>query len=288
MKTITESIKQKAEKLKEKKYHNSLMVALWLHEKVTSKSSSLLLSSGQELLKPEQQKQLDLFLQKLIHEDYPLQYILETVPFGPLELNIKEPILIPRPETEEWVNTLIDQLAPFKNEPLTILDLCCGSGCIGLWLAKVFPNFNIIATDINPQAVKLTIQNAHKNNIKNMTAIESDLFKNITHKKFDLILSNPPYITEKEFATLEKNVTKWEDKRALVAKNNGLFFYEHIAQQAGQFLKQESPLKNNGPRLVVEIGHLQGKAVAKIFEKNGFKASLGKDYTGKDRTVSAL
>lgn len=264
----------------------TLTVLRWLLESITGKKQ-LFLTADKVNLSEVELETLQQMVHKLVDQEYPVQYLLGTVPFGPLEIVVEPPLLIPRPETEQWVADLIEQLQPFANQQLTILDLCCGSGCIGLWLAKAFPHFKIIAADINPQAVKITAQNADKNNIKNLIAIESDLFSNIKNYSFDLVVSNPPYISEKEFTELEPVVTKWEDKNALVAQHDGFYFYEQIAKITPQFLKQESPLKGKAPQLVVEIGHQQGNAVVLLFETVGFKkVVVNQDLAGKDRVVS--
>ena len=278
LKTITQQLQSR--------FSNAQHVALWILEKITGTSSGQLLLQElklTELQKQELQKALDL----LITQQYPLQYYLGTVPFGPLELLIEPPILIPRPETETWVANVIEQLKPFKDKKLTLLDLCSGSGCIGLWIAHQFPNFIVHSADINPQAIVLGNKNKELLKLQNITFFKSDLFAGLPQQqKYDLILANPPYITEAEYQDLETPVKKWESKLALTADNNGLYFYEQISKQAPNYFNQNK--KYNLPHLILEIGYQQGYAVTELLKNNGYqKYKVTKDYAEKDRVVTA-
>jgi len=137
--------------------------AWWFLEHATGKTQSALLSDDTITLTPEQQKNLDTWVMQRVKEKKPIQYIIGNVPFCNLEILVKPPILIPRPETEEWVSWLIEQLAPVKDEPLQILDLGSGSGCIGLALAKALPQSTVIGLDKNPQAIELAEKNKYHN-----------------------------------------------------------------------------------------------------------------------------
>ncbi len=260
-------------------------VARWLLEKVTGKGSAEFLAHQNFELTETESKKLDEYINKLVDQNYPLQYLLGTVQFGPLELDVKPPTLIPRPETEAWVAQLIKQLQPYKNENLTILDMCTGSGCIALWLAHAFPNFTIQAADICPQAFALANTNKKKLGLKNVTFFEGDFFKALQkNQTYDLIVSNPPYISRVEYNCLEPVVRKWESKVALVAKDDGLYFYQKLAQFAPQFLNNSDlPFQ-----IVMEIGAAQQTAVESIFQKAGWQnIKTEQDNTGKARTVSA-
>jgi len=264
-------------------------VALWLLEKLTHKKSSFFLINQKIELTEAQSKQLDQWIEKLVQNKYPLQYLLGTTQFGPLEVLVEPPTLIPRPETEEWVAQLIKNLQPFKNEKLTILDMCTGSGCIAFWLAHEFPHFTIHAADLCQKALQLANKNKEKLGIKNVIFFEGDFFAAIKKdQKYDLIVCNPPYISDAEYQNLEPVVKQWEDKKALVGQQNGLFFYQKLAEQAAQFLKQTGPLNSKIAQLVLEIGADQQKEVEQLLTKAGWHTiNTKQDSVGKARTVTA-
>ncbi len=265
-------------------------VAHWLVEYATKKSNAYWITHSQELLTEGQKDTLMLWVHKLTAEQYPLQYILGSVPFGPLTIKVCPPTLIPRPETEQWCIDLISSLHTLglKNEKLTILDMCAGSGCIGLLLARELTQAHVYAVDISETALTLAKKNAECNNIKNITFIQSNLFNALDKAiHFDFIVSNPPYIDLEEWKTLDQCVTNWEDPQALIAENNGLAIIEQIIKTAPQFLKKDTSLQNvDLPRLIIEIGHAQGPAVQKLFADVQFNnVEIIKDNAGKDRIV---
>lgn len=271
-----------------KKTDLSQQELLWILEKITRKSVASLLAHKQERLTFQQVKTFNECTAKIVHAHYPLQYFLGNVPFGDMNFFVKPPVLIPRPETEEWVNMLIKKLKPFKLENLTILDMCTGSGCIAVLLAQALPKSTIYAVDVSSEALMLAQKNAEKNNITNIVFVQSDHFKNIDFTtQFDLFVSNPPYVTHSEFETLELNVKNWEDKQALVAEDNGLAFYKLFAKELKKYLKKESILNKKVPRIVMEIGHTQAFSIRNIFIKYGYKNIIvHKDIYGKDRTIT--
>lgn len=219
-------------------------------------------------------------------ENKPLGYILGWVPFNDLTITVKPPLLIPRSETEEWVEWLIESLKQYKHEKLRILDLCTGTGCIGLALAAAFPQAEVTGVDINPTAIEVAQKNAAANTIQNATFVESDLFAAVAGKSFDLVVSNPPYIDYDEWMTLAPSVKNWEDPAALVAPHNGLLFYEKIAASSKKFLSKISVL-DNVPRLVVEIGYQQAESVSDVFAKEGYKKiAAHSDVNGNPRWIS--
>ena len=263
--------------------------AWWLVQAVTKKNKGQLISQEELILSTEQQQKLDEWLHQLITDKKPLQYILGTVPFGQLEIIVEPPVLIPRPETEEWVLWLLEKLKPVKNERLHILDIGTGSGAIGLSLAHALPNATIIATDIAIEALQLSAKNADKNNITNFHLIESDLFANIPKQdRFDLIISNPPYIAIDEWQELDQSVKKWEDKRALLANDQGLAIIDAIIKQAPDFLKPNQLLKKHGiNQLYLEIGYQQKENVIALMKAAGYTTIQAfVDMNKKDRVVS--
>lgn len=269
--------------------------AWWLLEKLTGKNKISLIAHAENItLTPEQYAQLEEWIRDITINHKPIQYILGSVPFGQLDIIVEPPILIPRPETEEWVMNLIEKI---KNSypgglvsPLSILDLCTGSGCIGLSLAHAFPESRIYATDINPAALSLTQRNAYLLGITNIECFQSDLFAAFekTPQKFDLILANPPYISPHELPMLEPSVRHWEDSGALIAKDNGLALIKEIITQAPDFLSPNIALAaHNVPQLIIEIGYQQGHIVQDYMIKKGYTSvTVSADQMGNDRTVA--
>lgn len=255
----------------------------WLLSHILNISQAELIAQPYLILTTAQEENLNLALYEYKELNKPLQYILGKMPFLDIEVHVKPPILIPRPETEEWVNKLILESDYLKTMDANILDMCTGSGVIGLSLAKAFPKSNIILSDINPDACSLAKLNAEANNIYNVTCVVSDLFNNFNDSKmkFDLITINPPYISLEEYKNLDPNVKNWEDIRALVAKDNGLYLIKQFALEAKNWLK-------NSSKVVMEIGYNQRIDVENIFRELGYKnISCEKDFSGLDRVVKA-
>lgn len=265
-------------------------VAWWLLEAVTKKTRLQIVMIPNFQLTPAEEQQMRSWLIKHTQEDFPLQYLIGSVPFGPLDILVEQPILIPRPETEQWCASLISNLQRCVNEPLTILDMCTGSGCIGLWLAKALPLSTVYAVDISDQALALAQKNALHNNITNIHFLRSNLFDVFTpDRQFDLIVSNPPYISPEAWSDLAPMVKHWEDRSALVAGQQGLEILHELIQKAPYFLKRQSPVTREGiARLVLEIGYDQGEKVGILCKNRGFGiVKVLADDAGRDRVVCA-
>lgn len=261
----------------------------WILELITKKNRAQLIAQQTLSLSQEETDQLSSIIEAMVLHHKPFAYIAGTLLFCDFELCIEPPILIPRPETEQWVSDLILKLKKFSKDELHILDLGTGSGCIAIAIAKALPQAHVYAFDINQKAVDLAQKNCIKNGISNIVCMKSDLFEKAQDIRFDLIVSNPPYIDEQEHTLLDKSVLKWEDPFALFAEKNGFEIIEKIAQNAAHYLKQNSVLKNHKiPQLLVEIGHQQGPESSHIFKKNGWKQiEIIKDYAQKDRLITA-
>ncbi|MBN1549340.1 peptide chain release factor N(5)-glutamine methyltransferase [Candidatus Babeliales bacterium] len=264
--------------------------AWWLLARVTGKTKGELLVNATVTLLPEQHN----LLKQLIHDHVelhrPLQYIMGTVPFWELEIYVEPPILIPRPETEEWVIGLVEQLLTLEQKHLAILDIGTGTGCISVSLAHALPEATIWASDISSQALALSKKNARHNHVNNIQLIHSDTFSSIPKgQKFDLIVSNPPYISEQEWSTLDPSVTEWEDHKALRADDKGLKIIKEIINGAHAHLKPNDEMKQRGiPQMVIEFGYKQGPAVHQLAQQAGFhNVRLYKDMSGNDRIVYA-
>lgn len=208
----------------------------------------------------------------------PVQYIVNECEFMSLPFYVENGVLIPRADTEILVEAVIDRLD--KNTKLSVADLCCGSGCIGVSIAKYLKNIQINFYDVSDVAIKVTEINAEKLIGKRDYSItQMDLINNYPTECFDCIVSNPPYIESSEIDNLEKKVKCFEPKEALDGGNDGLIFYERIASAARL---------NNGGIIAFEIGYNQGEAVSEILQRNGYSdIEILKDIEDRDRVVIA-
>jgi len=206
----------------------------------------------------------------------PVSYITNKREFMSMEFCVDERVLIPRADTEILVEKAVELIGENKS---SVLDMCCGSGCIGLSVKKYCKNISLTLADISEGALAVTKINADKHFPgNNINFVQTDLFENIDGK-FDFILTNPPYISFDEMKTLQKDILEYEPRNALEAENDGLFFYEKIISQAGEYL-------NSGGYVICEIGCTQADAVIKIFKDNGYTdTEVLKDYAGLDRVV---
>ena len=269
--------------------HMSRQYAWWIIEKITHKDELSLINQHEIKWSESDQKMIDDALDKIINQNMPLAYWLESTPFCGLDIVVKPPILIPRSETEEWCAGLIEQLLPLAKEQLWILDLCSGSGCIALALADALPKAKVFGTDINDAALMLAKENARHNHIPNVTFLRSDLFAEIPKNfTFDLIVANPPYIAPSYWQTLDKSVTQWEDKNALIAPDDGLAIIKQIINEAPKYLKPNIQMREHKiSQLVLEIDYTQGQEVKEYMLQKGYcEIMIQKDLQGQDRVVS--
>jgi len=271
-----------------KKYQDQFLCtqyAWWALEAITEQSKTDLLMQREITLTQKQCDTLNSWIKSQVEHHIPLQYLLGSVPFIDCDILVEPPVLIPRPETEEWCLDLIKQLEQLPHQDFRILDLCTGSGCIAIALAKAFPHARIYASDISDAALALAQKNAERNEV-NINLISSDLFANIPQDlTFDIIVSNPPYIAEHEWHQLDPSVKTWEDTIALVAPDDGLGMVKQIIADSSMFLDKNSEIASYGiPQLIIEIGHTQGESVKRSFQKAGYKnVEIKKDEYGKDR-----
>jgi release factor glutamine methyltransferase len=224
------------------------------------------------------------FLQKTISDlkNYiPIQYIIGETTFYDLLFSVNNHVLIPRPETEDLVSWVIKDSKIYSEKlTVTILDIGTGSGCIAISLAKNIPNSKVFAIDISSEALKIANQNAQINNVK-IQFIEADIL-NICElpQKFDIIVSNPPYVRELEKEQMQQNVLAHEPHVALFVKDkNPLLFYDKIADLA------KNHLSENGS-LFFEINQYLGNETSDLLKSKGFKhIKLKKDIFGIDRMI---
>lgn len=206
----------------------------------------------------------------------PISKIFNQANFYGRNFYVDKNVLSPRQETELVVEEAIKELRKFSKPQ--VLDLMTGSGAIAITIAKE-TKANVVASDISRQAIEVAKKNA-KNNDAKIKFIESDVFKGLKKEKFDLIISNPPYIPSSEVLTLDDEVKKYDPILALDGGDDGLSFYREIAQDA------PSHLKENGV-LVLEIGFNQGESIKKLLQNNFKNIKIKKDYGGNDRIVVA-
>ena len=167
--------------------------------------------------------------------DYPIQKIIGYIEMANVKIKVNKKVLIPRYETEELILLAI-KLIKENGKYHNILDLCCGSGFIGIALKKVFPSLNILQSDISNAAIKQTLINLKINNLKN-NVIKSNMFHNI-YQKFDVIISNPPYLLKSDKKNMTKSVLKYEPQKALFAQEEGMFFYYQIEKNLSKYLNK--------------------------------------------------
>lgn len=214
---------------------------------------------------------------KLLAKDYPIQYIVEESEFLGLKMNVSPDVLIPRQETEELVTWILYQ----EKSMYSCLDICTGSGCIAIALAKNNPNTQVSACDISEKALTMAASNAERNEV-NVLFFQMDIrVPNMGNgEKYDVIVSNPPYVCETEKILMSKRVLDYEPDIALfVPDENPLVFYDAIAKFALQHLQQ------NGS-IYVEINEKFGSKIVQLLQDYGYSdVQLKQDINGKDRMV---
>ena len=209
----------------------------------------------------------------------PIQYILGESDFFGLAFYVNGSVLIPRPETEELVQWVLESA---ENKPIKILDIGTGSGCIAVTLAKKLPSAEVHAWDISEDALEVARRNAERNGVKVIFSKRDMLLEPVSDEKFDIIVSNPPYVTEVEKTEMQENVLNFEPHLALfVPDDNALVFYEKIADFALTNLNKDG-------KLFFEINRAKGADIAHLLEEKGFtNIELRKDISGNERMVMA-
>ena len=226
-------------------------------------------------LNEEQEEELRKKIER-VKKNEPLQYVLGETKFYGRRFKCDQRALIPRPETEELTDWIINDVSNDGN--IRILDIGCGSGCIAITLSKEIKNSIVTALDISEEAISLTEENCKINNCK-VECINDDIF-NFSDAQYDIIVSNPPYICDNEAADMESNVIDYEPHLALfVPDNSPLKFYEKITEYAARNLRSRG-------KLYFEINRKYGKEMQLLLEKFGFiNIELRKDISNNDRMI---
>lgn len=230
----------------------------------------------EEELAQEQKHEFEVLLMKRA-EHIPLQYITGEQEFMGLTFHVNSNVLIPRQDTE----TLVEAALQVAKPGMKVLDMCTGSGCILISILKNAPGVTGYGYDISKQAVIVAKENAKLNDV---TAVfeRSNLFEDVIEEKFDMIVSNPPYIPSDEIVSLMPEVAQFEPQEALDGKEDGLYFYRKIISDCIDFLAE------NGS-IFFEIGYNQGEAVSEMLKNAGFSdITIIKDLVGHNRVVTAV
>ena len=228
----------------------------------------------QQEITPEEKEFVESIYKQLVAH-VPAQYIIGHAEFYGIELKVDERVLIPRPETEELVELILTENAK-PNQ--SVLDIGTGSGAIALALAKNRPDWLVTASDISPDALNLASENASLQDLK-ISFKKSDCFEEIA-ENYDIIVSNPPYISRADEAEVGLNVLHSEPHLALFAEEDGLAIYRKIAEDAKNHLRE-------GGKIYLEIGYKQGHSVPALFRKYlpEKRVRTLKDRFGQDRMV---
>lgn len=287
--TIKQAMEKAIVNFKLEKIESPILKARMLMQYVLKKPREYIMIYDSKKLTPKQEEQYIKGMND-IQKGTPIEHITHQKEFMKLNFYVDENVLIPRQDTE----TLVEEVIKLASKPrinnknakfvpelqAKFLDLCTGSGAIAVSLAKYIENCEVTATDISPQAIEIAKTNAKNNQVENkITFIESDLFKSIAEEKYDIIVSNPPYIKQEVLKTLDKEVQK-EPRLALDGGKDGLDFYRKIIKEAYKYLKYEG-------YLCLEIGYDQKEDVIQLIKKEGkyINTYCVKDLCDKDRVI---
>lgn len=229
-----------------------------------------------EQLSKEKEELYFSLIDKHIEKNVPLSHLVGFEYFYDRKFKVTKDVLSPRMETEELIYKVIDYIKSINKNNIKILDLCTGSGIIGITLRKELESksLEVVASDISEEALKVAKENAIMNEAE-VKFIQSDIFENI-NEKFDIIVSNPPYIAYNDKITMEDNVLNYDPHLALFAEEDGMYFYREIVENAKEYLEEDGIV-------FFEIGYDQREKILKLANENGFKAEVYKDINGRDR-----
>lgn len=226
-----------------------------------------------EEMPEEMQHEFEVLIKKRA-ERVPLQYITGEQEFMGMTFHVNSSVLIPRQDTE----TLVEEALKIARPGMKVLDMCTGSGCVLISILNNVHGAEGIGYDISKQAINVAKENAKLNNVSAVFE-RSNLFEDVAEEKFDMIVSNPPYIRSEEIPLLMPEVSEFEPHEALDGREDGLYFYRKIIQDSGDYLAE-------GGYLLFEIGYDQGEAVSSMMREAGFQeVSVIKDLAKNDRVV---
>lgn len=264
MVSVKEAYKKSSEILKSAGIESFLIDTRVILEHILNIESGKLPLYYDKILTESEQKKLEGAIEKRAAHT-PVAYITNKKEFYSLDFYVEEGVLIPRGDTEILVSEAL-KIIKSKDKKIKIADLCCGSGCIGLTLAKLIPKSEVTLFDISDKAIEITKKNAKKLGIKNAEAVKADILKEELPENYGLIVSNPPYIPALDIAGLEKTVKAYEPISALTDNSDGLTFYKRLKYLA-KYLDTEG-------MLLAEIGINQLSDVKNIFENLDYICDL--------------
>lgn len=260
----------------------SKLIAEIVFSHVLNIDRMMLFTKYRDDIEDEKIEKIRYFIQKIGREKFPVQYLLNEQEFYKRKFYVDKGVLIPRQDTEILVEKMIDILKTkiSKNQVHPkILDIGVGSGIIGITAALEVESSYVLGVDISEKALETAQKNKEILKVSNIKFLKSDLFENVEFKQFDMIVSNPPYISLNEVGIMSDDTLLHEPSEALFAENDGLYFYYEICQKAFDYLADFG-------YLLFEIGYKQGKNVSEIMKNFGFKnIDVIQDLAGLDRVV---
>lgn len=273
---IKELIEYGKNTLNKNEVQDSSIISRILAEYILNFNRQEIIANIDKEVKEEQRVRYYLALIEII-QGMPIQYITNKQEFMKLDFYVDENVLIPQPDTEILVEKAIEEAKKIEN--VEILDMCTGSGCIGISIAKNIKNAKVTLVDISENVIEIAKKNALRNKVESqLTFIQSNMFEKV-EKKFDIIVSNPPYIKTDVIPKLDKQVQN-EPHIALDGGKDGLKFYKIIIEEAKKYLKE------NG-KLILEIGYDQKEEVENLIKQSGQykKIEVIKDLSQNDRVI---
>jgi len=230
------------------------------------------------ILSRQERKQFREYVQRRLKRE-PVQYILGETEFMGLPFRVTPATLIPRPETEILVEAVFEQLQELNRPDVKILDIGTGSGCIAISIAKQYPECEVWAIEKSAEALSVARENAAMNQVS-VNFILGDFFQLPEEiiQPFDIVVSNPPYVSEAELKNLQPEIIKYEPRMAVVAGEDGLIFYKKLIDCLPRILKKPGTI-------FLETGYNQAKAVTRLFLRRGYKTKIKQDYNQIERVV---
>lgn len=273
---IEELLRYGKERLEKQKVEDASIISRILMQYVLKIDRNKLIINKNDNVDINKENEYKEYIEKII-KGKPVQYITNNQEFMKLNFYVDENVLIPQPDTEILVEKVIKSIDIMEN--IEILDMCTGSGCIGISLAKNIKNTKVTLVDISKEAIEIAKKNAIQNEVENkITFIQSDMFENVK-EKFDIIVSNPPYIKTNIIQTLDKQVQN-EPHIALDGGEDGLDFYKILINEAHKYLKKDG-------KIFLEIGYDQKQEVENLVKqsKHYKKIETIKDLSQNDRVI---
>ena len=272
---ISELVRETAKSLSDNAHFEAELIVM---SAVGINRTQLVLDSRRDVTEEQRERVSEMVKRRQSGE--PLQYILGECEFMSLDFYVESGVLIPRSDTETLVEAVIEKTDENKN--MKILDICTGSGCIGISTAHFRSSAYVDLIDISDKAIEIAKKNIVRNNVQSRVKVQKmDILNEYPSEKYDIVVSNPPYIETEVIDTLQTEVKNHEPRLALDGGEDGLIFYRRITEIAPEILKK-------GGMLAFEIGYNQGKAVSALMGKNFCDVRIIQDFSKNDRVVTGI